>query len=154
MFAVDNGPSDLSWEKQYGGGWFGDELNAVVRGGNYGWPQAVGTVSQGTFTNPIVEWSPSVAPAGVAVYEGPYAAWKGNVFVTTLRGQRLWRNVVQKGEGAATTLVSQEGLLEGRIGRIRAIAMGPDGFLYIGSSNRDARGRPGSDDDRIYRVGP
>jgi glucose/arabinose dehydrogenase len=154
MFAVDNGPSDLSWEKQYGGGWFGDELNAIVRGGNYGWPQAVGTVSQGTFINPITEWSPSVAPAGVAVYEGPFAAWKGNVFVTSLRGQRLWRIAVAKGEGATATLVSQEGLLEGRIGRIRAAAMGPDGYLYIASSNRDARGRPSSDDDRIYKVVP
>ena len=154
MFAVDNGPSDLSWEKQYGGGWFGDELNAIVRGGNYGWPLAVGTVNQSMFINPVVEWSPSVAPAGVAVYEGPFAGWRGNVFVTSLRGQRLWRIAVQKGEGATTTLVSQEGLLEGRIGRIRAVAMGPDGHLYIASSNRDARGRPASDDDRIYRVVP
>ena len=143
----------MGWDKQYGGGWFGDEANAVVRGGNYGWPQAVGTVSQSTFINPIVEWSPSVAPAGVAVYEGPSPAWKGSVFVTSLRGQRLWRIAVKK-EGATTTLVSQEGLLEGRIGRIRAVAMGPDGYLYIASSNRDARGRPGSDDDRVYRVVP
>jgi aldose sugar dehydrogenase len=153
LFAADNGPSDLSWEKQYGGGWFGDELNAIVRGGNYGWPQAVGTASQGNFINPLVEWSPSVAPTGVAVYEGSYEPWKGNVFVTSLRGQRLWRIVVEKSGGAAK-VISQEGLLEARIGRIRAVAMAPDGYLYIGSSNRDARGRPTSDDDRIYRVVP
>jgi glucose/arabinose dehydrogenase len=154
MFAVDNGPSDLSWEKQYGGGWFGDELNAIVRGGNYGWPAAVGTATQSTFINPIVEWSPSVAPPGVAVYDGPYEAWKGSVFATSLRGQRLWRITVAKADGSAVKLVSQEGLLEGRIGRIRPVAMGPDGFLYIASSNRDARGRPAPDDDRIYKVIP
>jgi glucose/arabinose dehydrogenase len=153
MFATDNGPSDLSWEKQYGGGWFGDELNAIVRGGNYGWPQAVG-IGQTKYINPIVEWSPSVAPTGVAVYSGPHTPWKGNVFVTSLRGQRLWRIAVEKGEDGAAKLVSQEGLLEARIGRIRAVAMGPDGHLYIASSNRDARGRPGKEDDQIYKVVP
>lgn len=154
LFAADNGPSDLSWEKQYGGGWFGDELNSIVRGGNYGWPKAVGKGTEGSFINPLVEWSPSVAPTGVAVYQGSYAPWKDNVFVTSLRGQRLWRIAVESGRGSPAKFISQEALLEGRIGRIRAVAMGPDGYLYIASSNRDARGRPSPDDDRIYKVIP
>ncbi len=41
-----------------------------------------------------------------------------------------------------------------RVGRIRVVAMGPDGHLYIASSNRDGRGKPQVGDDRIYRVVP
>lgn len=158
LFVVDNGPSELSWERKYGGGWFADELNAVRRGGNYGWPRAIGagkTEGSSQFIAPLVDWSPSVAPTGVAVYLGPHAPWQGSIFVTTLRGQRLWRVAFDRPNGGGPPKVATlEPLLEGKIGRIRAIAMGPDGLLYIGSSNRDRRGRPGPDDDQIYRVKP
>jgi glucose/arabinose dehydrogenase len=43
-------------------------------------------------------------------------------------------------------------MLEGLVGRIRAVGMGPDGHLYIGSSNTDGRGKPRADDDKLYRV--
>jgi glucose/arabinose dehydrogenase len=86
------------------------------------------------------------------VYLGPYVPWQGSVFVTTLRGQRLWRVALDRSSGGPSTVAILEPLFEGKVGRIRAIAMGPDGFLYVASSNRDRRGRPGPDDDQIYRV--
>jgi glucose/arabinose dehydrogenase len=51
-------------------------------------------------------------------------------------------------------VVSQENLLEGKYGRIRDIAEGPDGYIYFSTSNRDGRGSPASDDDRILRLVP
>jgi len=155
LFAIDHGPSELSWETNYGG-WFGDELDAIIPGGNYGWPRAVGMDSPGPYIDPLVEWSPSIAPAGVAVYSGSDFPWQGDILVTSLRGQRLWRITLQRDETLPTgwKAAGKEGLIEGLIGRIRAIAMGRDGYLYIGSSNRDSRGKPQPEDDRIYRVRP
>jgi glucose/arabinose dehydrogenase len=49
---------------------------------------------------------------------------------------------------------SQENLLEKGYGRIREVAEGPDGFIYFSSSNRDGRGSPANDDDRILRLVP
>jgi glucose/arabinose dehydrogenase len=51
-------------------------------------------------------------------------------------------------------VLSEENLLEGKYGRIRDIAEGPDGLIYFSTSNRDGRGRPASDDDRILRLAP
>jgi glucose/arabinose dehydrogenase len=51
-------------------------------------------------------------------------------------------------------VVSQEDLLTGNLGRIREIGQGPDGFLYFSTSNRDGRGSPAADDDRIMRMVP
>jgi glucose/arabinose dehydrogenase len=51
-------------------------------------------------------------------------------------------------------VVNQEDLLAGRYGRIREVAEGPDGYLYFSTSNRDGRGTPAADDDRIIRLVP
>jgi aldose sugar dehydrogenase len=152
-FITDHGPSDLSWERTFGG-WFGDELNALVPGGNYGWPAVVGKGVLGRFIDPLVEWSPAVAPSGLTVYTGRRFPWQGNVLVTSLRAEHLWRVILERDTTARTgwRAVGQERLLEGAIGRIRAATMGPDGELYITSSNRDGRGKPREGDDRLYRV--
>jgi glucose/arabinose dehydrogenase len=66
-----------------------------------------------------------------------------------LRGERIIRVVLDK-----QRVVSQEDLLSGKYGRIRDVVEGPDGFIYFSTSNRDGRGRPASDDDRILRLVP
>ncbi|HEX8897697.1 MAG TPA: PQQ-dependent sugar dehydrogenase [Chthoniobacterales bacterium] len=73
--------------------------------------------------------------------------WK--FFFGCLVGTRIIR-VVMNGR----QVVSQENLLEGKYGRIRDVAEGPDGFIYFSTSNRDGRGSPASDDDRILRLVP
>ena len=152
-FVSEHGPSELSWESY--GGWFGDEVNAIVENGNYGWPEVAGTGGPDQFIDPLVEWSPSVGPAGLAVYSGPYERWHGNLMVANLRGERLWRIVLeQRGGRTGWQMVMQEPLLEAMVGRIRVVAMGPDGYLYIATSNRDSRGKPRLGDDQIYRVVP
>jgi aldose sugar dehydrogenase len=52
------------------------------------------------------------------------------------------------------TVVRQENLLEGNVGRVREVADRPDGYLYFSTSNRDGRGRPADNDDRIMRLVP
>ncbi len=149
---TDHGPSELSWEGV--GGWFGDELDAILPGRNYGWPTVVGANTGTQFVEPLVEWSPSVAPAAVAVYSGSHLPWGADVLVASLRGERLWRFALERdgSKAAGWKAVQQEMLLEGRVGRIRVVAMGPDGHLYVATSNRDGRGKPQEADDRLYRI--
>jgi glucose/arabinose dehydrogenase len=78
-----------------------------------------------------------------------FPQFKGNFFFGCLRGERIIR-VVTNGRQVA----SQENLLENKYGRIREIAEGPDGYIYFSTSNRDGRGSPANDDDRILRLVP
>lgn len=153
-FVTEHGPSELSWETS--GGWFGDEVNAIRPGLNYGWPDVQGKGGKDGFVDPLVEWSPSVGPSSVAVYDGDRFPWKDDVLVANLRGERLVRIRLAPDDTLPTgwRAASQEPLLENRVGRIRIVAVGPDGNLYIANSNRDGRGKAESGDDRIFRVVP
>jgi glucose/arabinose dehydrogenase len=78
-----------------------------------------------------------------------FPQFKGNFFFGCLVGKRIIR-VATNGRQVS----SQENLLEGKYGRIRDIAEGPDGYIYFSTSNRDGRGSPAKDDDRILRLVP
>jgi glucose/arabinose dehydrogenase len=78
-----------------------------------------------------------------------FPAFKGNFFFGCLAGTRLIRVVLD-----GRRVVSQENLLSDKLGRIREVATGPDGYIYFSTSNRDGRGSPASDDDRIMRIVP
>ena len=123
-------------EKEY------DELNRIRPGRNYGWPRVEGPDGRGGYNDPFVEWSPtsSSSPAGVAVADG--RAWVG-----ALRGQCLF-SVRLRGERAG--LIRRH--FAGRWGRIRQVAKAPDGSLWITTSNRDGRGDPGRNDDKVIRI--
>ncbi|HEX7774669.1 MAG TPA: PQQ-dependent sugar dehydrogenase, partial [Pyrinomonadaceae bacterium] len=71
-----------------------------------------------------------------------------NFFFGCLRGERVIRVVLD-----GRRVVSQENILQ-NYGRIREVAEGPDGYLYFSTSNRDGRGKPAEDDDRILRLVP
>ena len=72
----------------------------------------------------------------------------GNI-VATLRGSHLLRLRISDGR-----IAGQERLLSGVFGRLRDVVNGPDGLLYFCTSNRDGRGSPVSEDDRILRIVP
>ena len=74
--------------------------------------------------------------------------FKGNFFFGCLRGERLIRVALD-----GRRVVAQEDLVN-KYGRIRDVAEGPDGFIYFSTSNKDGRGRPTEDDDRIIRLVP
>ena len=145
MFETEHGPSGFEGR---GGG--ADEVNIVERGKNYGWPTIHGQTTASGMEAPLLEYSPACAPASGAFYNGDkFPAFKGNFFFGCLRGARMIRVVLD-----GRKVVSQENLLEGNLGRIREIAEGPDGFIYFSTSNRDGRGSPATDDDRIMRIVP
>src|SRR6266550_988195 len=144
LFETEHGPSGFDGP---GGG---DEVNIVEKEKNYGWPIIHHKQARAGLESPLLEYTPACAPASGVFYRGSaLPQFKGNFFFGCLVGQRIIR-VVTNGRAVA----SQENLLEGKYGRIRDIVEGPDGFIYFSTSNRDGRGRPASDDDRILRLVP
>ena len=130
-----------------------DEINAIDRGRNYGWPDIEGSETRSGMETPLRSFSPSVAPSGASFYRGAaFPAFRNDLFVATLRGEALLR--VRLDAANPRRVVSVERLLEHRFGRLRDVVSGPDGFLYVVTNNRDGRGTPTADDDRLLRLVP
>ncbi len=143
MFQTEHGPSGFD------GGQGADEVNIVERGKNYGWPVIRRNETRAGMETPLLEYTPACAPASGAFYRGAaLAGFQGNYFFGCLRGERLIRVLLD-----GRRVVSQENLITD-YGRIRDVAEGPDGYLYFSTSNRDGRGEPTADDDRILRLVP
>lgn len=147
--------TNLLWETEHGPSGFdgpggGDEVNIIERGKNYGWPLIHHRQTREGLESPVLEYTPACAPASGMFYRGSvFPQFKGNFFFGCLVGRRIIR-VGTNGR----TVTSQENLLEGKYGRIRDLAEGPDGLIYFSTSNRDGRGQPAADDDRILRLVP
>ena len=144
MFQTEHGPS------MFDGPRGGDEVNVVKRGANYGWPLVSHEKKHAGTVAPLLVYTPAVAPAGAVIYTGnKLKGAKGNLFFGCLAGQCLMR-VVLDGD----KVVQQERLLNKKYGRIREVAQGPDGYLYITTSNRDGRARRKQGDDHVLRLVP
>jgi glucose/arabinose dehydrogenase len=118
-----------------------DELNLIQRGKNYGWPDVEGSDGKGGYADPIAEWPvDQCSPSGIAIAAG--RAWLG-----ALQGECVW-SVVLDGADAGTSAQH----FAGQYGRIRSVALAPDGSLWVTTSNRDGRTDPRAGDDRILRV--
>ena len=119
----------------------GDELNIVEKGKNYGWPAITfgdqyggGTISEFTskpgMEQPVTYWKPSIAPCGLAKVTGDkYPGWKGNLLVGALAFQHVARVELSNNK-----YVKQEKLLDKKA-RVRAIALSPDGFIYVATES-------------------
>jgi len=144
LFETEHGPSGFDGP---GGG---DEVNIVEKGKNYGWPVIHHTQTHAGMEGPLLEYTPACAPASGMFYRGAaFPQFRGNFFFGCLRGTRMNRVVLD-----GRRVVTQENLIQGRYGRIRDVAEGPDGYLYFSTSNQDGRGSPAADDDRIIRLVP
>ncbi|MEV0650878.1 PQQ-dependent sugar dehydrogenase [Phytomonospora sp. NPDC050363] len=98
-----------------------DEVNHIVAGDNYGWPVVEGEGGEPEFHDPLVTWTTAEAsPSGAAVVAD-------TMYVAALRGQRLWTVPLAGGEPVA--------VLTGTYGRVRSVEHGPDGWLWICTSN-------------------
>jgi glucose/arabinose dehydrogenase len=117
----------------------GDEVNVIRAGINYGWPvitygvnYGIGTrIGEGTakpgMAQPVLRWVPSIAPSGMAFYEGDrFPRWKGDLFVGALRDRMLVRLRLD-----GDKVVKEERMLQGALGRIRDVRAGPDGLIYL-----------------------
>jgi glucose/arabinose dehydrogenase len=126
-----------------------DEINLLQAGGNYGWPIAMGRSERERFVDPLATYTPTIAPASAAIYDGPIAEWQGDLFFGALAGDFLGR--AELDDGAVT---GRGRLLEGEFGRLRTAFSGPSEYLYVTTSNRDGRGSPTETDDRLLRIRP
>jgi glucose/arabinose dehydrogenase len=149
MVGAEHGPTGMPQE---GGRAGHDELNALLPGADYGWPDALGGESESGSRPALWTWREPIAPGGVAVYDGPIEPWRGSLLVAGLRG-RLERVVLEK-EGGAWRVVAAETLLDRTFGRLRAVRVDRNGMIYLTTSNRDARGRPSQEDDLLLRLRP
>ena len=136
LFATEHGPTG------------NDELNRIVRDGNYGWPQAQGR-EHGGFRAPLAVYAESIAPSGATFVTLPGSAWTGDLLFGALVGEQI-RHVELDG----ASVRAQEALFAGRYGRIRTVVEGPDGALYALTNNTDGRGSPREGDDRVLRIVP
>jgi glucose/arabinose dehydrogenase len=144
MFQTEHGPSGFDGPDG------GDEVNIVERGMNFGWPVIHHTQTRAGMEAPLLEYTPAVAPAGAMFYRGSaFPQFKGNFFFGCFVGERIVRVKLD-----GRRVIKQENLLLKKYGRIRDVVEGPDGSIYFATSNRDGRGKPASDDDRILRLVP
>jgi aldose sugar dehydrogenase len=125
----------------------GDELNIIVAHRNYGWPVITyGMDYSGAYVSPytqrpgleqpVIYWTPSIAPSGLAMYRGDkFPAWRGDLFVGALAFKHL-RRVHLDEHG---NVVDQEELLNDLHWRIRDVRAAPDGYLYVCTDETDGR---------------
>jgi glucose/arabinose dehydrogenase len=130
------------WATEFGNHTW-DELNRIEKGANYGWPRVEGKGDTKGMVNPEIQWrTDEASPSGLAFLDG-------HLWAASLRGERLWRMAV---DGA--DVGPPEDFFVGDFGRMRTVVAAPDGNLWVTTSNRDGRGRPAEDDDRILVVEP
>jgi aldose sugar dehydrogenase len=133
-------PQGLAWDPATGQLWEsehgpqgGDEINVIEPGHNYGWgvitmgvDQRVTERAREGMEQPIVYYTPTIAPSGIVFYTGDkYPAWKNNLFVSALAGQQLRRLEVKDRK------VTQQEQVVNQFGRVHDVVIGPDGLLYI-----------------------
>lgn len=143
LYATDHGPSG-------GQGCCLDEVNYIEPGGNYGWPVITGSERREGMIPPVIHSGATTtwAPGGATfVTRGP---WAGSLLFAGLRGQALYRVVIDPND--PRRVMAFETLFERQFGRLRDVVEGPDGTLYLLVSNRDRRGTPAADDDRVIRL--
>ena len=136
LWETEHGPSGI----QTGN----DEVNLITKGGNYGWPTIKGNQTKEGLIPPIIESGSkdTWAPSGMAYYNG-------SLFFSGLRGEALYEVKIRNGNKLDLfTHFKQE------FGRIRAVVLGPDGYLYLSTSNRDGRGQVREGDDKIIKINP
>ncbi len=121
-----------------------DEVNLINKGSNYGWPNIKGTETKENMLSPILQsgaedtWAP-----------GQIVFYNNDLFWVGLRGSALYQAHISNNK-----LVDLKQHFKNTYGRLRTITLGPDGYFYISTSNRDGRGSAKPEDDKILRINP
>ncbi len=136
LWATEHGPSGIETGN--------DEVNLIVKGGNYGWPEIRGKQTQAGMIAPVIESGrqDTWAPASLTIIND-------TLYFGGLRGEALYSAQIH-----TNRLINLKRHFQSEFGRIRAVKVGPDGWLYISTSNRDGRGDINSGDDKIIRINP
>lgn len=143
-------PQGMTWDKNGNmyivelGPEKNDEINLIIPGKNYGWPnQQCSGISE--FEDAIICYDPAIEPGGILFYYGDKVDVEHHLIMASLRASNLYQLSLDDG------LKSQKSILSG-IGRIRDLAEGPDGSIYVITSNTDGKGFPDSTDDKLLRI--
>jgi glucose/arabinose dehydrogenase len=144
-------PKGLSWDNE--GNLFvaemgpskNDEINLVQSGGNYGWPEQECS-GDGEFIDPINCYDPAIEPGGIVFYYGDKVKLENSLVLASLRASHLFNLEIDEDE-----VKHQTSILSG-MGRIRDVGVGPDGYLYLITSNTDGKGFPDAMDDKLLRI--
>lgn len=149
LVVTDHGPSGDTGRSGH------DEVSVATAGQNLGWPTIYSCEAKSGFITPLLTWDDATPPGGAAIYKGDaIPEWKGSLVVGTLKSKHL--HVVtldpKNPRRAARHEVYFKGDPPDGFGRLREVIMGPDGALYVTTSNCDSRGDCADDKDRILRL--
>ncbi|KFM20648.1 hypothetical protein AAA799D07_00324 [Marine Group I thaumarchaeote SCGC AAA799-D07] len=133
MFVTEIGPSK------------NDEINLVQPGKNYGWPEQECSGND-KFVNPLVCYDPAIEPGGILFYYSDKLDLENDLIMASLRGSGLFSLSIDDNQ-----IKDQMNILSG-MGRIRDVIQGPDGYLYLITSNTDGKAFPDKSDDKLLRI--
>ena len=133
LYVTDSGPSK------------NDEINIIKAGKNYGWPEQECS-GNNDYEDPVMCFDPSIEPGGIVIYSGNKLAFENKMIMATLRASNLFTLDINE-EG----IELQKSILSG-LGRLRDVNEGPDGNLYVITSNTDGKGFPDRSDDKLLRI--
>ena len=133
MYATETGPTK------------NDEINLIKAGSNYGWPEVQCFSKIINLVNPIECFDPGLEPGGIIFYSGDKFDIDNQMIFATQKATNLFK-VQIKDDG-----VNLDRILSG-VGRIRDVGQGPDGYVYIITTNTDGKAFPAPDDDKLLRI--
>lgn len=129
-----------------------DEINVIEKGRNYGWPNIKGFCnesgeqafcSSNNVVEPLINWTPTIAPSGLAYYNADYIPqFKNSLLLAVLKGTKLMQ---LKLDDSQSKITDTKDFYVNTYGRIRAICQSPEGKIYICTSN--------GSDDKIIEIG-
>lgn len=140
-----------------------DEINIIMKGRNYGWPNVHGYCdkpaemsfcAENNVVEPIISLTPNstLAVCGLAYYNSDLLPeWKNSLLLVNLKTAKL---VNIKLDESGTKVLGTQDYFAGAYGRLRDVCVSPDGRIFIATSNRDGRGSPRADDDKIIEIKP
>lgn len=150
-------PQGMAWDQQNNlymvdmGPTKSDEINLVLPGHNYGWPEkecsSGGDTNDSSLIDPVLCFDPAIEPGGILIYKGDLLNINQKMVLSTLRASNLYALDLEE-----PGLQNLDIIFSGA-GRIRDVAQSPfDGSLYLLTSNTDGKGFPIDDDDRLLRI--
>jgi aldose sugar dehydrogenase len=145
LYVTDHGPSGETMRSAH------DEVSVARAGDNLGWPGIYSCESREGWVSPSLTFEEAAPPGGAAIYTGDaIPEWKGSLLIGTLGSRHLHRVVFDTQEPGR--VAQHEVYLRNTRGRLRDVLMGPDGHLYVTTSNCDGRGSCGPRKDLILRL--
>jgi len=133
MYATESGPTK------------NDEINLISAGSNYGWPEVQCYNKNKNFVNPLKCFDPGLEPGGIIFYSGDKLNVGNNMIMASQKATNLFKVEINDNG------INLERMLSG-VGRIRDVAQGPDGYVYILTTNTDGKAFPAPDDDKLLRI--